>query len=349
MKERVLLGMSGGTDSSVAAMLLLEEGYEVIAVTFLFSEFTEKNDINILESQQLCKDLGIEHCFADLKKPFEELVVQYFIHEYIAGKTPFPCAVCNPNIKFKFLERFAKVNNCRYISTGHYARTGQFNGINFIFTGIDPDKDQSFFLWGLKSELIGKLLFPLGNLRKTQVRMIAAQKGFSKISERKDSLGICFIEGNDYREFLISKGFLAKSGNFVNENGEILGTHTGITNYTIGQRKGLITNVNIPLFVSEIRPKTNEIVLSSFDKLYRSKLVVRNIFFNDFEEIQPDKIFTVKVRYRLQNTPCKLHINSVNKVDVKLLEPLAMIASGQTAVFYDGKRVVGGGFIESSM
>lgn len=349
MKERVLLGMSGGTDSSVAAMLLLENEYDVTGITFLFSELTENNDINIHESQQLCKDLGIEHRIADLRKPFEELVVQYFINEYIAGKTPFPCAVCNPNIKFKFLERFAKENNCRYISTGHYARTGQFNGINFIFTGVDPDKDQSFFLWGLKSELIGKLIFPLGNLQKNEVRNIAAQKGFSKISERKDSLGICFIEGNNYRKFLVSKRIHADSGNFVNENGEILGSHVGITNYTIGQRKGLITNANVPLFVSEIRPDTNEIVLSSFDKLYRNKLIVTNILFNDFDEIHQDKIFTVKIRYRLQNTPCKLQIISENMLDVELLEPLAMIAKGQTAVFFDGERVVGGGFIESSM
>lgn len=349
MKERVLLGMSGGTDSSVAAMLLLEEGYEIIAVTFLFSEFTEKNDINVLESQQICKDLGIEHRIADVRKPFEKLVIQYFIDEYIAGKTPFPCAICNPNIKFKFLEILAKENNCGYISTGHYARTGQFNGINFIYAGVDPDKDQSFFLWGFQSELIGKLIFPLGNLRKTEVRMIAAQKGFLKISKEKDSLGICFIEGNDYRKFLVSKGIHFKTGKFVNEDGDILGTHTGITNYTIGQRKGLITNANVPLFVSEIRPESNEIVLSSFEKLYRNTLIVRNIFFNDFDEIHQGKIFTVKIRYRLQNTPCKLQIISENMVKIELLEPLAMIAKGQTAVFFDGERVVGGGFIESSM
>lgn len=349
MKKRVLLGMSGGTDSSVAAMLLLEKGYEVTGITFLFSELTKKNDLIIRETQEICQNLAIEHRIADVRKPFEKLVVQYFISEYIDGKTPFPCAVCNPHIKFKFLELLAKEYNCTYISTGHYARTGQFNGKQFIFTGTDPDKDQSFFLWGLHSALIGQLIFPLGFLQKTEVRNYAAKRGFSQISEKKDSLGICFIEGNDYRKFLVSKGINTGKGNFVNETGEILGSHNGIVNYTIGQRKGLGINSNIPLFVSETRPETNEIVLSSFDNLFRRKLVIKNFFFNDSGEIQPDKIFTVKIRYRLQNTPCNLQIINEKTLSVELLEPLAMIANGQTAVFYDNERVVGGGFIESSL
>lgn len=348
MSNRVLLGMSGGVDSSVAAMLLQEQGYEVVGITFIFSGTDKLNHHFIYEARELAHKLKIKHIVVDVREEFKNSIISYFIEEYLGGKTPFPCAYCNPNFKFRYLEEYAKKENCDYIATGHYVKTGIYEGKKYLFQGEDPEKDQSFFLWGLKRSVVNKLLFPLGEYKKDQIRKYAEKKGFVKLSEKKDSLGICFIEGNNYRDFLEKLGVKSSPGNFVDYEGNILGRHSGIVNYTIGQRRGLGLNYNFPLFVAEIRLDANEIVLSKYDDLYKNYLRLKDIYIIDNEIVSSNLGLTVKVRYRLQETPCELNILSGTRVEVRLLEPEAMISPGQTAVFYDGTRLVGGGFIESA-
>lgn len=197
MKKRVLLGMSGGIDSSVAAMLLQEQGFEVIGITFLFAELEELNRQILSEAKCLTDRLKIKHITVDLVNIFKDTVIQYFIKEYKLGRTPFPCAYCNPKIKFYYLQKYAERENCSFISTGHYAQIKYHNHIKHIFQGVDPDKDQSFFLWGLQKELINRLLFPLGTYYKNEIRELAYKMGYEQLSEKKDSFGICFIEGNN--------------------------------------------------------------------------------------------------------------------------------------------------------
>ncbi|MGE0018508.1 MAG: tRNA 2-thiouridine(34) synthase MnmA [Draconibacterium sp.] len=348
MKPRVLLGMSGGVDSSVAAMILQEKGYDVTGISFRFFGNDTESEQQFNDARQLAGKLKINHSTIDLRQEFNQKIITYFINEYQAGRTPFPCAKCNPEMKFSALEKYAEINGCDFISTGHYAQIKQMNGISFIYKGVDPDKDQSFFLWGLNSALLQKLILPLGEFTKTQIRKIAVENGFLPLSEKKDSLGICFTEGTDYRDFLKSVGVISEPGNFVTPKGEILGQHLGITNYTIGQRRGLSINLNFPVFVAEIRPDVNEIVLAEYNNLYRTKVRINNVQFADIQEIKPDVIYDLKVHYRRGLTPCGLNIQEEGRAEVHLLKPEAMIANGQTAVFYDGARLVGGGFIEWS-
>ncbi|MCY1721878.1 tRNA 2-thiouridine(34) synthase MnmA [Prolixibacteraceae bacterium Z1-6] len=348
MNNRVLLGMSGGIDSSVSAMVLQDQGYEVIGITFLFSGTDEQNHHFLDDAKQLALHLKIKHISVDLRNEFEKVVIRYFVDEYLKGHTPFPCAYCNPILKFRYLNEYAEKENCGFIATGHYVKTGFYNGKKYLFQGADPEKDQSFFLWGLERKIIDKLVFPLGEYQKTDIRKLAGERGFISLSNKKDSLGICFIEGNDYRQFLEKEDIKSQPGNFVDQNGVVLGQHSGITNYTIGQRRGLGINLNFPLFVAEIRPDYNEIVLAKYDDLYRSKIIIKNHYILDKEIVNSGIDLIVKVRYRLQETPCRLNILNETRAEVELLKPEAMIAPGQTAVFYDQERLVGGGFIESA-
>lgn len=340
--------MSGGIDSSVSAMLLQEQGYDVVGITFQFSGTNEQNHHFLNDAKELAAEIGIKHITVDLRDEFSNVIIKYFVDEYSKGHTPFPCAYCNPNLKFKYLEEFAEKEDCDFIATGHYVKMGLHKGEKYLFQGDDPWKDQTFFLWGLNRKLVNKLIFPLGEFNKSEIRKLAHEKGFVSLAKKKDSLGICFIEGNNYRSFLVKEGIKSIPGNFVNQNGEVLGQHSGIINYTIGQRRGLGIHLNFPVWVAEIRPDANEIVLAKYENLYRSKIIIKNYYLLDKEIINGSMDLLVKVRYRLQETPCRLHILDETRLEVELLEPEAMIAPGQTAVLFHGERLVGGGFIESS-
>ena len=348
MKPKVLLGMSGGIDSSVAAMLLIEQGYEIIGITFLFSDVNNSNETTVKDAKKLAEKLNIKHIVVDLRSLFKDTVITYFKSEYIAGRTPFPCAYCNPNIKFAQLQKYAEIENCDYIATGHYVQIINYRGKRYIFRGKDNDKDQSFFLWGLSQKLIEKLIFPLGDYDKQTVKKLAKNKGFLSLANKKESLGICFIEGNNYRKFLKSEGIISKPGLFIDTKGNVLGKHSGITNYTIGQRRGLGLHLNYPVFVAKFLLNENKIVLGNYAELYKNKLIIKGYKILDNEFVNTGAELIVRVRYRLQETPCNLNILNDDRAEVVLLKPEAMIANGQTAVFYDGDRLVGGGFIESS-
>jgi tRNA-specific 2-thiouridylase len=353
-KKRVLLGMSGGIDSSVAAILLQKQGYDVIGCTFnFFGNLGKGNDeLDGKSIEDFSKTLGIKHYFFDLKNEFSNSVIRYFSDSYLKGETPFPCAECNPKVKWKNMLKYAEILDCNFIASGHYVIKGEYNNRQYIFKGKDPDKDQSFFLWGLSNNTIERSLFPLGSYYKSEIREIALNNGFDVLSRKKDSLGICFIKGANYRPFLkdlfAQKGIIVESGNYIDINKNVLGKHEGYPFYTIGQRHGLNINFNKPFFVSEIKPDSNEIVLSEYDDLFKTGLELRDIHFLDSNEMKSEKLYTIKVRYRNQHNTCTVKLIEKSKALVYLNEPLSAVAAGQTAVFYDKNRVVGGGFIKHS-
>ncbi|MDP4240105.1 MAG: tRNA 2-thiouridine(34) synthase MnmA [Bacteroidota bacterium] len=343
---KILLGMSGGTDSSVAAILLLEQGFEVVGLTFRFWEDGEEN-IHLQDAVRLAGQLGIEHITYDARKVFRESVVQYFIDEYLAGRTPFPCVKCNNELKWRLILEEADRLGCGNVAMGHYVNIVHENNRYLVAEGVDPDKDQSFFLWGLTQEQLSRIIFPLGQFHKTEVRAMAAERGYKKVSEKKDSLGACFCSG-DYRPFLKNQlsepDKLIFAGNFLDEAGNVLGRHEGFPLYTVGQRRGLM-HLNRKVFVKEIRPLTNEVVLAPLTGMYKTEFLIRdvnvvdkNLFSNDFDAI-------CRIRYRKQNTLSRVIFLENGMARVELAEPLESIAPGQTAVFYRDGKVLGGGFI----
>lgn len=345
MNQHILLGMSGGTDSSVAAMLLLERGYNVTGVTF---QFWGEDDDNVKEAADLAQQLGIKHVVYDARKIFEEKIVSYFIHEYLQGSTPFPCAKCNNEVKWNLLFEMADKLGCDKVATGHYVSITNENGIFFITEGADRDKDQSFFLWGVQQHQLERIIFPLGMLSKKEVREYAAKRGFTRVAEKKDSLGVCFCPG-DYRSFLKSNVVdydnCIYPGNFIDEEGQILGRHEGYPLYTVGQRRGLIY-LNRAVFVKEIRPAVNEVVLAPLKSLYKDEFYVHNYNVVDKNLFSGRSDIHVRIRYRKQDNVCRVIFLDDTNLKVLLEEPLESIAPGQTAVFYRNGKVLGGGFIK---
>jgi tRNA-specific 2-thiouridylase len=345
MKQRILLGMSGGTDSSVAAILLLEQGYEVVGITFRFWEQGENKHLE--DAQRLAQQLEIEHLIYDARDVFKQTIVSYFVDEYLAGKTPFPCAKCNQELKWKLILQEAERLKCEKVAMGHYTQIVENERKYFIKEGLDADKDQSFFLWGLTQEQLKRIVFPLGKLHKSAVRQIAAEKGFHYVSEKKDSLGACFCS-DDYRPFLKSQLIEPSKyifpGNFIDEQGQILGKHQGYPLYTVGQRRGLI-HLNRKVFVKEIKLETNEIVLAELAQMYKNDFLVEHYNVVD-KTLFTDKFDIIcRIRYRKQNTLCRILFLDDKTLKVELVEPLESIAPGQTAVFYKDGKVLGGGFI----
>ena len=344
--NKVLLGMSGGTDSSVAAMLLLDAGYEVTGVTFRFFE-KDNNTEYLDDARELCSSLGIPHITYDLRDRFKKYIIDYFIKEYMTGRTPVPCTLCNNYLKWPILKEIADREGIYHISTGHYVQKTFCNGYWHIKSGADPDKDQSFFLWGLPQDIMERMILPLGSITKTRVREIAAERGFMKASIKKDSLGVCFCP-MDYRSFLRKNvnPDLISYGIFCDEEGNNIGRHEGYPFYTIGQRRGLGIYMNKALFVKEILPEENKVVIS--DKL--SSLEHSEMWLTDWNIINPESLLgkddvIVKIRYRKQANRCTVTMTGDGLLHVKLHEPLAAIAPGQAAAFYRNDIILGGGII----
>lgn len=354
-EKRVLVGMSGGIDSSATCIMLQEQGYEVVGVTMRtwdvpshFSTPGQTQPDEVLEAQALASRLGIEHHVADVREEFRKVIVQYFIDEYMHGRTPNPCVMCNPLFKERILCEWADRTQCAWIATGHYCQLEDRNGYRYIITGDDPTKDQSYFLWKLPQEILRRMMFPLGGMTKAAVREYLAAKGFEAKARGGESMEICFID-KDYREFLrehcpdIDEKIGA--GWFVDSKGLKLGQHKGFAYYTIGQRKGLEIALGKPAYVLKINPAKNTVMLGDADQLKATHMLVEDINVADMNELLACSNLSVRIRYRSQPIPCQAILLENQKLLVKFATEASAITPGQSAVFYDGNRVLGGGFI----
>lgn len=343
--RRVLLGMSGGTDSSVAALLLLDAGYEVTGVTFRFYE-KDGNTEYLDDARDLCARLGVPHLISDQREAFRTTIIDYFIREYMAGHTPVPCTLCNNYLKWPLLRQLADERGIYHLATGHYVRKRMIEGYWHITTGADADKDQSFFLWGLPQDIMERMLLPMGDLTKIRVREIAEERGFLKAATKKDSIGVCFCP-MDYRTFLrnnVSVEAIQK-GKFFDEKGNFIAWHEGYPFYTIGQRRGLGIDLNRAVFVKEIIPSENKVVLGDLKSLEKMEMRLK-----DWNIINPSLLLghddvIVKIRYRKQANRCTVTLLPDNTLHVQLHEPLTAIAAGQAAAFYRDDVILGGGII----
>lgn len=356
--KRVLVGMSGGIDSSAACIMLQEQGYEVVGVTMRtwdipshFSSPEQEQPDEIVEAQAVAARLGIEHHVADVREEFWKVIVQYFIDEYMRGRTPNPCVMCNPLFKERILCEWADRTGCQWIATGHYCQIEKRNGHCYIVTGDDATKDQSYFLWKLPQEILERMLFPLGGMTKETVREYLAQKGFEAKAKGGESMEICFID-KDYRDFLrehcpdIDKRI--GPGWFVDSKGLKLGQHKGFAYYTIGQRKGLGIALGEPAYVLKINPEKNTVMLGNADQLKTEYMLVEPPVAPDIEELLTCPNLSVRIRYRSRPIPCQvLQLPDNGYLLVKFATEASAITPGQSAVFYDGNRVLGGGFIAS--
>lgn len=342
--NKVLLGMSGGTDSSVAAMLLQDAGYEVTGITFRFYEKVGTEYLD--DARALCGRLGIRHITYDARDTFQETIIDYFVCEYMAGHTPVPCTLCNNRLKWPLLKKIADESGIYHYATGHYVRKRLIEGHYHINTGADADKDQSFFLWGLPQDILGRMLLPMGELTKVQARAIAAERGYTKVATKRDSLGVCFCP-MDYRTFLLGElpeGTI-RPGKFYDETGNFIAHHEGYPFYTIGQRRGLGIHMNRPIFVKEIIPEENKVVISDLKALEKTEMRLK-----EWNIINPSLLLgrddvIVKIRYRKQANRCTVTLQPDHTLHVQLHEPLTAVASGQAAAFYRDDVVLGGGII----
>lgn len=342
--KRVLVGMSGGIDSTATCLMLQEKGYEIVGVTMrVWGD--EPKDAKLLADR-----IGIEHHVADERLPFKETIVAHFIDEYRKGRTPNPCVMCNPLFKFRVLAEWADKLDCQWISTGHYSRLEEKDGNTYIVAGDDDKKDQSYFLWRLGQDVLARCLFPLGNYTKLQVRDYLRQKGYEAKASEGESMEVCFIEG-DYRDFLREQYPTLDQeigpGWFVDAEGVKLGEHKGYPYYTIGQRKGLEIALGKPAYVLRINPQKNTVMLGDAAQLKSKYMLVEEANIVNEQELFACENLAVRIRYRSAPVPCRVERLEDNRLLVRFLGEASAIAPGQSAVFYDGRRVLGGAFIAS--
>ncbi len=359
-QTRVMIAMSGGIDSSVAAILLQEQGFELVGVTFQVlheasascsdKEKTCCGTDSVAEAKQIAEKLGFEHHVLDLRKNFEKTVIDKFVSEYLAGRTPNPCVDCNSNIKWGELMKKADELNCQFVATGHYAKIRKENKRFILEKGKDKRKDQSYFLWNIAQENLARTLFPLGEYEKAEIRNFAAERGFVKLSQKRESQEICFIQDNDYRNFLRQKvpkiDEMIGKGNFLTTDGKILGQHSGFPFYTIGQRKGLNVAVGHPLYVQRIDAKNNIVVLGKKDETQTNTMIVKHVNNVKYPTPNLNVPLKVKIRYRSEAVDCVIKERQNQAILVAFAKPVSGITPGQSAVFYEGDDLVCGGFIE---
>ncbi len=357
-KSKVLLAMSGGTDSSVAAILLKNQDYSLEGMTFRSYDSISKACMeketgccsvdSILEAKKLAENLEFNHTILDIRELFDKTVISNFIDEYLSGLTPNPCVLCNKTIKWGKMIDEANKLGCEFLATGHYAQIIKENGRYFIRQGADVTKDQSYFLWTLTQENLARTIFPLGHLTKKEVREIARSNNYEKIADKRESQEICFIPNDDYRSFLRERvtdiDTKIGPGDFLDTSGKVIGKHKGYPFYTIGQRKGLDIAMGYPVYVLNINAKSNTITLGKREELLSDKLIIRDINLMKYSKI-PDNIEAIcKIRYNNPGESCTL--NQIgNEIIVNFKNAVSAIAPGQSAVIYEGNDVVAGGII----
>lgn len=356
-ENRVLVGMSGGIDSTATCLMLREQGYEIVGFTmWVWGD-------EPVEARRLAAEMGIEHHVVDEREAFRGSVVQYFIDEYAHGRTPNPCVMCNPLFKFRMLTEWADRLDCAWIATGHYTRIEERKGKRYIIAGDDVKKDQSYFLWRLSQPVLRRCLFPLGSYTKEEVRRYLRERGYAVKAEEGESMEVCFIPG-DYRDFLRSQSpdidQRIGPGWFVNSQGVKLGEHKGFPYYTIGQRKGLEIALGKPAYVLKINPEKNTVMLGDAEQLRATHMLLEQDLLVDEEELwgasssedrgnyRGDELsLTVRIRYRSRPIPCEVKRLDDGRLLVHFFGEASAITPGQSAVFYIGNRLIGGAFIAS--
>ena len=343
--EKILVGMSGGVDSSVCALALADKGYTVSGVTLSLLGKNQSDTNNVNDAKSVCDRLGIEHYALDLSVDFKHFVINNFIDEYLKGNTPNPCIVCNKHIKFGKMLEAAKEMGFSKIATGHYARIKEQDGRYLLYKAADNSKDQSYVLYCLSQEQLSRVEFPLGEFSKSEVREMALKNGFVN-ANKKDSQDICFVPDGDYASFIEkTANFVSSTGDYINQKGEKIGEHKGIFHYTIGQRKGLGVAFGHPVFVIDKNAQTNQVILGEQEDLFYKSVLVKDVNFIPFDELKNEMSVLAKLRYSQKEQPAVLKPLENGQVILEFSEPQRAPSSGQAAVFYQGDMVVGGGTI----
>lgn len=358
-KKKVVVGLSGGVDSSVAAYLLKEQGYDVIGVTMQIWQ-DEKRDVieenagccglsAVEDARRVANALEIPYYVMNFKDEFNQSVINYFIEEYLKGRTPNPCIACNRYVKWESLLKRSLQIGADYIATGHYASIVQLkNGRYTLKKSVTQKKDQTYALYNLTQKQLKHTLMPVGAYTKEEIRKIA-EKINLRVANKPDSQEICFIPDNNYRKFIEENTSIkVQEGNFIDTEGNIIGKHKGIIHYTIGQRKGLGIAFGHPMFVIAINPESNEVVLGRQEEVFSKTLKANNLNFMSIEDLTDAKEVTAKIRYSHKEALCKIHKISNDELICEFEDPQRAITPGQAVVFYDKDIVVGGGTITSS-
>ncbi|WP_090389156.1 tRNA 2-thiouridine(34) synthase MnmA [Niabella drilacis] len=360
-KGKVLVAMSGGIDSTVAALMLNDQGYEVIGITMKTWDYTGSgggkketgccNVDSFNDARMAAVQHGFPHFILDIREEFGDFVVNDFVEEYLAGRTPNPCVLCNTHIKWRALLKRADALGCDFIATGHYAKVRRHDNGRFVISkAVDHTKDQSYVLWGVDQDLLARTILPLGGFHKTEIRQMAMDYGYPELAKKSESYEICFVPDNDYRGFLKRRveGLEERvnGGNFIDKNGKVLGQHKGYPFYTIGQRKGLDIALGRPVFVTEINPDNNTVVLGDEEDLEKNEMLVGRINYIKYDAVTPGMEATTKIRYKDSGTLSNLYMEG-DAIKVSFYQDAKGIAPGQSAVFYEGDDVIGGGIIRS--
>ncbi len=351
--RRVLLGMSGGVDSFMAAWHLLQQGYEVVGITLnTISPLSSPDSKSFtLEAEKLAAKLGIVLYVKDVYDTFKKEVIDYFVNEYMSGRTPNPCVRCNETIKWKIFGEEAERLGCDMIASGHYARVIEKEGYYYIQKGEDAVKDQSYFLWNLPQKILSKCVFPLGKMEKKEVKQKALELGFTTLAGKKESMGVCFLKGSDYRLFMETikpelKQKLQK-GEVLNSQGDIIGTHDGFPNYTIGQKRGLNLYRNHGECVARIDPENNSLYTAPKNTLFSSHLAIQKFMINNPAFLATPQTVDIRIRGLdcVPPTPGTIELKN-EELHIEFKEPVWALTPGQSIVFYKDDAVVGGGIME---